>query len=362
MVDGSVTGGTLRGDLILEGRGDVELDMDDLMAFVLAMRRAGIEDVAGRFLIDDDAFLRAPVIDERQPPDAPYNAGIGPLSLAFNRVTAIPEQGRWRTLPPLTERGPAWPIVIGLRPERARPLPVRDAGLHTARVLRRLAGDIGITLPEPQRGTSLEAKEIVRAESKPVRALVQDMLLYSNNQLAETLGLLASTRLGGAPVSLAGSAGALADHVAATSGMDEAGLELRNHSGLSSRSRATPAQLAALLRFGLERFDLIELLPASGWSGSLEKRLAGGAAALRVWAKTGSLDFASALAGYLLTGQGLLIFVIMVADETERAAYDAMPIPTPAIRARADRWEIEARALQDSLVEGWLAEEGVRPD
>ena len=97
-----------------------------------------------------------------------------------------------------------------------------------------------------------------------------------------------------------------------------------------------------------------QLLPTSGWSGSLEKRLIDGGGAFRVWAKTGSLDFASTLAGYLLTDGGLRIFVVMLADERARMRYDALSEPTPAMRQAAAAWEKKAKTLQDELMLGWL--------
>lgn len=356
-VDGELRGSRLQGDLIVEGGGDVELDMDDLLELALGLRAAGIREVSGRFLVADDAFLRVPAINPDQPPDATYNAGVGPLALAFSRVSMRPDGfGNYDGLPPLLERGPAWSIVTSARPKKPRAIPVRDAGMHAARNLAILIRRLGVRIAAPERGRRPQHARLLRSvRSKPVEELIEDMLLYSNNQLAETLGLVTSTRLGLRAENLAQSAEILARAVTGRIAADWSGLDVRNHSGLSPRTRASAAQLMALLRYGLDRHGLPELLAASGWSGSLERRLNDTGSALRVWAKTGSLDFASALAGYLLADDGLRLFVIMTAEENRRRAYDAMEVPTIAIRREADEWEVRARGLQDELVRRWLA-------
>ncbi|MEZ5824391.1 MAG: D-alanyl-D-alanine carboxypeptidase [Geminicoccaceae bacterium] len=357
-IDGELDGGRLVGDLIVEGGGDVELDMDDLLELALGLRAAGIRAVEGRFLLADDAFLRLPEVNGNQPVDATYNAGVGPLALAFSRVSMRPDGiGNYTGLPPLLERGPAWSIVTSARPKKPRAIPVRDAGMHAARNLASLIRRLGIDIADPERGVRPDHARLLRAvRSKPVEELVEDMLLYSNNQLAETLGLVTSAKLGLRAESLDRSAAFVANVMKSRVDADWSGLELQNHSGLSPKTRASAAQLAAILRYGLERHGLPELLPASAWSGSLERRLVEDGTALRVWAKTGSLDFASALAGYLLADGGLRIFVIMTAEEARRRAYDAMDVPTVAIRKEADDWEVRARQYQDELVRSWIAD------
>ncbi|MEZ5837868.1 MAG: D-alanyl-D-alanine carboxypeptidase [Geminicoccaceae bacterium] len=355
-VDGDVSDGQLDGDLVLEGGGDVEFDIDDLMELALGLRSSGIRTVKGRLLLDDDAFARFPEVNPDQPPDATYNAGVGPMALAFSRVSMRADgMGNYSGLPPLVERGPAWSIVASARPKRSRAIPVRDVGMHAARNFALMARRLGIAMNDPERGTVPPKARLLRTiSSKPLSELVEDMLLYSNNQLAETLGLVLSGSLGRHPRTLAQSAQIAAEIVTARIDADWSALHMENHSGLSPATRATPAQLAALLRYGLDRHDLPELLATSGWSGSLERRLAGDGTALRVWAKTGSLDFASALAGYLLADDGLRLFVIMTANDARRAVYDSMKVPNAAIRREADEWEVRSRALQDALVTGWL--------
>ena len=138
--------------------------------------------------------------------------------------------------------------------------------------------------------------------------------------------------------------------------VDWRGAALGNHSGLDGTARLTPRQLAAIVRYGWQNDALPALLPGGGWSGTLIHRFDGAGEALRVWAKTGTLNYGSALAGYLfpMTDRPA-VFVTMVADTGARDAYDALlPYPGPGARAAAGAWLSRASALQDALVESWL--------
>jgi D-alanyl-D-alanine carboxypeptidase/D-alanyl-D-alanine-endopeptidase (penicillin-binding protein 4) len=237
-------------------------------------------------------------------------------------------------------------------------LPVKDPGLHAGYVFRQLAGAQGISLGPPLRGvTPGDAAVVAVHESAPLRYLVHDMLLYSNNMMAELIGLAAAQRLGDAWGGLDVAGRLLLGHLARLMPeVDWRGAALGNLSGLDGTARLTPRQLAAIARYGWQHEALPALLPGGGWSGTLTRRFAGAGEALRVWAKTGTLNYGSALAGYLfpMTDRPA-VFVTMVADTGARDAYDGLlPYPGPSARASAGAWLDRARALQDALVESWL--------
>jgi len=75
----------------------------------------------------------------------------------------------------------------------------------------------------------------------------------------------------------------------------------------------------------------------------------------RIWAKTGSIDFAAALAGYVLPKSGgLWLFVIVSDDPERRAVYDAMRSPSAEIHKENQRWDSEIRAQHDELLRQWI--------
>ena len=140
------------------------------MRMGLAVRQLGIRQVSGRFLVSDNTFLRVSEVNADQPLDAPYNAGVGPLSLAFGRVTLRSQNnGSFFTNPELIERGPAWRIATDANHKRALDIPVRDVGMHAALSLRRIAGELGINLPMPERGAlPSQLQKIAAIQSKSV--------------------------------------------------------------------------------------------------------------------------------------------------------------------------------------------------
>ncbi len=338
--------GVLRGDLVLEGGGDPLMDLDALMALAWALRDAGVQRVDGRFILDDSTIPSLPVVNPDQPVEAGYNAGIGALSLAFNRVERRPLPGGGAfTLPALRERGPAWSRLPFDGPAS---IPVQDAGLHAASVFHDLARSLGITLAAPERTGRPSGLELVaEQQSRSLREIVQAMLLYSNNQVAEIIGLMTTDA-----ASLAASAQVMTSRLrTALPAVDWRGFVMTNHSGLDSAARATPDQLLAILTLAQSRHAIISLLPAAGWSGSLQSRLRSPDTALRVWAKTGSLDFAASLVGYVLPiDGGVRRMAVLITDETGRRARDAVEVPDPALRRSIDAFTNRARALRDDLV------------
>jgi D-alanyl-D-alanine carboxypeptidase/D-alanyl-D-alanine-endopeptidase (penicillin-binding protein 4) len=224
-------------------------------------------------------------------------------------------------------------------------------------VFRRLALAQGILLDQPQRGVAPGVAGLVAVhESPPLRQLVRDMLLYSNNLMAELIGLSTAQRLGNTSPDLASAGALMVGHLARLMpAVDWRGAVLGNHSGLDGSARLSPRQLAAIVRYGWHSAALPALLPGSGWSGTLINRFERPGEALRVWAKTGSVNYGSALAGYLfLVSDRPAVFVTMISDAGARAAYDALPRPDRAAEATARVWNARARALQDALVEVWL--------
>jgi serine-type D-Ala-D-Ala carboxypeptidase/endopeptidase (penicillin-binding protein 4) len=380
---GEIQGGVLKGDLILKGDGDPALEVADLLALAVRLQMSGIRRVEGRLLIDDTALPRFSEIEPTQPPEAAYNPGLGALSLASNRVSVAwrgEAGGDLAPLPPLSEarieptppsllpssgiefvsagsQGPVWRVADPGGSWQEIVLPVKDAGQHVGHVFRWLVLAQGIELGVPERGIApAEAHLLAVHESAPLRRLLSQMLVHSNNMMAEMIGLTAAQRLGGTASGLAAAGTLLLHHLdRLMPEVDWQGAVLGNHSGLDSTARMTPRQLAAILRYGWQHEALAALLANGGLSGTLSNRFRGTANALRVWAKSGTLNYGIALAGYLFPeNRRPAIFVTMAADLAARASYDQLARPDAAAKAAAGVWNAGVRALQDKLVEGWL--------
>ncbi len=394
---GTAENGVLDGDLVLIGGGDPGLGADDLLALCHELRASGIREISGRLLYDDGLYFRHPAIESRQPLDAGYNPGVSALSLDFNRV-----QLRWQSnsgggalsgysVPPLpglaldvaaqhaggdqiwqpeqNGNGTLWRLSPRAPEGGASWLPVREPASAAAQIFQRICAQAGVRLPAPEAGESADyaganAWNAARQDSQPLSEVVRGMLAYSNNLVAELVGLAAARSLTQQAQSLPESAKELARWWRARMpGTDWSEYVTLNHSGLSPDARATPSQFVAMLSavdgrfYGSEgqRRSLESLLPAAGLHGSLSGRLANPATGLKVWAKTGTVNYASGLAGYLHSEGGKrLAFALFVNDKAARKAYDEDPERRGArMRAEAAGWRGRAKALEDVLVESW---------
>ena len=368
--------------LYLVGGGDPLLAVEDLMSLARAGAEAGIG--RARFFHDDSLLAPAAEIHAGQSDRATYNPGVSALSLSFNRrrlvwgakpggglaAFALPDGD----LAPLraalgkgeplfhrleTPDGPSW-RVTAQRPGRTW-VPVRGPSRFTASLFRELAAMQGLALTEPEAGTApAEAQPVARHLGPRLVDIAALSLQYSNNLVAELMGLGASRRLAGRPETLEASAARLQAELDRRIGGSGAGWLLDRHSGLSSRARASPRRMAALLRYadgrryGGRSFE--SLLPISGWKGSL----AGwdeSALAFRVWAKTGSMYYGRGLAGYLHSASGQrLVFALFTSDLDERRRLDALgPEPGEEERERGEAWLERARDLERALLRRWAS-------
>ncbi|MDH3662602.1 MAG: D-alanyl-D-alanine carboxypeptidase/D-alanyl-D-alanine-endopeptidase [Alphaproteobacteria bacterium] len=387
---GPIANGVLKGDLILKGGGDPFLDLPDLLPLIDKLARQPVRSIEGQFLIDDTLLPRFTEIEPSQPTEAAYNPGLGALSIAFNRVhlrwnnrralavETVPrldeasfEDAAPDLLPPggvqlkqLDDQKAVWQLADRGARRSKRSLPVKDAGLYAGHVFADLARLRGIDLPRPRRVTrSHDGRLLAVHESRPLRVLVRNMLWYSNNLVAELIGLAAAETVEPELASLETSAGIVLAELEKRLpdiSWDEARLD--NHSGLSSKARLSPEQLAAILRYGWNDGMLSSLLPGSGWSGTLARRFNGPDQALRIWAKTGSINYVATLGGYLLSpDHGPVAFVIMVSDEQARAAYEAQARRTRDLETKARVWKDDAEKAMSSIVESLLGPSIARP-
>jgi D-alanyl-D-alanine carboxypeptidase/D-alanyl-D-alanine-endopeptidase (penicillin-binding protein 4) len=325
-------------------------------------------------------FKRA--IDEDQPEHAGYNPALSGLNLNFNRVhfewkrqggtyavTMDARSDRYRphvSVARMRVAERAAPVYVyadgGARDEwsvaraalgngGARWLPVRKPELYAGEVLATFARAHGIALGTPEvMQQAPSGSVLVSHKSEALAPILREMLRHSTNLTAEMVGLAASARRQGQAVALARSAEAMNRWAAASLGMGAAAL--RDHSGLSDRSRLTAsdmarglagAQRAAMLRPLLRDFVLRD---AKGNPAKTHP--------VKVLAKTGTLYFVSTLAGYATTPGGKeLAFAIFTASDSLRARID--PGTTDDSPPGARGWNRRAKALQQALIERWSA-------
>ena len=380
VADGTISGGILTGDLILVGGGDPTLDTDRLAAMAADLKAAGIKEVRGRFMVYGGALPKSDEIDSDQPDHVGYNPAVSGLNLNYNRV-----HFQW------VRAGQGYTVTMDARSERYRPdvrvarmsivnraapvytykkapdrdqwtvaksalgksgsrwLPVRKPEMYAGEVFQTFAGSHGITLRAPvlavrrPKGTVL-----VRHKSVQLRTILKDMLKYSTNLTAEVVGMAATQKLYGQVSGIAASARAMSQWAAKDLGMT--GAKFVDHSGLGDRTRITVAALVkgmvSARKDGIS--NILKNIPLRDAKGRPIKQHP-----IKVRAKTGTLNFVSGLAGYMVAKDGTeLAFAIVAADLPRR---DRLK---PEQKERPDgggAWNKRAKKLQQKLIERWGA-------
>jgi D-alanyl-D-alanine carboxypeptidase/D-alanyl-D-alanine-endopeptidase (penicillin-binding protein 4) len=150
---------------------------------------------------------------------------------------------------------------------------------------------------------------LAEVKSQPLRVLIKQMLLNSDNTLAEMLARIVSREAG-----LGGSAASLQQAIPSTLWPEDpetaASVIIKDGSGLSE-SNGVPTQVmsAFMMRVaaGTDNLDIVrDALPVAGKSGTLASRFSGDNAIARghVTAKTGWIDTAYTLAGFMDAADG----------------------------------------------------------
>ena len=287
--------GTLVGDLHLLGLGDPTLSTRDYQkkslrmttasfeAFARKLKRDGVRRIEGRVLGDASWFDKLKTVPTWKPG---LQLECGPLSaLSGNQGL---DNGN-RVAAPTTHAA------------RLMTQALRKAGIK----VRGAPGTAAV--PETSRFVG-------RQYSARLRAVVRHMNKESDNFFAEMIvkGLGKDLYDEGST-----AAGTEADREALRLvGADARGCVIQDGSGLSYGNRLTAEGLAVLLGAMRQRDDFADFygsLAVAGRDGSLHDRMRGTAAAGNARAKTGTLDIASCLSGYVTSANDHLVaFAILM--------------------------------------------------
>ena len=256
----NISGGTLQGDLYVQGVMDPLLATADMQALAAQLKSAGIRRIAGR-LMADASFKDA---DE-------YGWGWC-----------------WDDDNPTLS-----PLLVGGKPD-----------LMAA--LRKALSKAGITVAKgTATGTTPASARCLATLQRPLTDVLQPMMKESDNLCAEAVFYqMGKSRKQIAPVI----------HQIIGTGTSV----VADGSGLSLYNYQTPETFTRLLAYAAARPDsifnpLLAALPIAAVDGTLKKRMAGTPAAANVRAKTGSVTAVSTLVGYTTqrsTGH-LIAFAIM---------------------------------------------------
>ncbi len=318
--------GVLTGDVFLVGRGDPVLstlsyirrfgepmahtDFTDLAVQAAAsLRDRGITRVEGRVLADESRFPEA----ERdysgqivQPGNQPIwkqsyvnSNQVGPLSalLLNDGYVSFPESADYAS--------------------RRQNVRASDPALHAAEVLDGLIESRGIAVSAPaDKGTAPPRSELFSlgvVESPPMSEIVARMLRHSDNTTAEMLLKDIGRRFSGS--ARADAVTDVADVLQRLLGVPTAGIVIADGSGLSLHNRLTCDLIAGLLLRAGPDSPLVTGLAVVGESGTLRDCDAEPQpAAETVWAKSGTLNDVSAIAGVTVARNGDVLTFALISN------------------------------------------------
>lgn len=268
-------------------------------------------------------------------------------------VTTIVADGSYWN--PADAWDPTWPEserTIGYQPrvtalmvdgDRANPAaatsprstdPVGRAGAAFRTALAN-AGVVGAANAQVVQRATTSTDTIASVSSQPVSTLIGQMIPNSDNTLAEMLARVSSREsgAGGSAASLTG----VYQKALAGYGVDPSGIVIKDGSGESAANAVSPSFVAHLMvqvAAGAKGLGtLAQSLPVAGVSGTLASRFTGANAVARgkVHAKTGWIDSANTLGGYIDAADGTrLTFAFYAIGSSRAAALPALDAVTAA--------------------------------
>jgi serine-type D-Ala-D-Ala carboxypeptidase/endopeptidase (penicillin-binding protein 4) len=263
--------GTINGDLVIQGEGDPLFVWEDAQALAHSLNQIGIRKVTGNLLIAGNFAMNY----QRDPQKAGelLKQGLGGATLAQS-LTA--EQ------------------MKDVNVIKAQTSKLANLGKFQVAV----GGTVQVVATPPA-----STQPLIRHHSLPLQAILREMNIYSNNEIAQML------------TDGVGGHGKVMEIAAAQAGFSITEIQLTNGSGLGIQNQIAPYAVSQILRAvhrqaQAQGFTLADFFPSSGLDNQgsmLDRHMPTGTTV-----KTGTLDEVSALSGVLPTRQrGLVWFTIV---------------------------------------------------
>ncbi len=358
--DGPLLDGVLHGNLVFQGGGDPALTLERFWLLLRELRQLGVREIRGDVLLDTQ-YYQIVEIDPGafdQAPLRPYNAPPSALLVNFNllnlHLSATAEAIGARLEPAPAEPslnlvnklqrtdGPCNGTRDGLRltkvdtsliltgtypnecGEQSIPLNLLSPEATFGAIFNELWPSLGGELVGEIQSGALEpsARVLIEFESPPLSQLVRDINKHSNNVMAKMLFLNLGAARFDVPATWEKGERAIRAWVL-EAGLKLPELVLENGSGLSRIERISAVSLAQLLSYAATRpvyYEFAASLPAVGLEGTQKGRLNGSAAEGAAWLKSGSLNGARNLAGYVLGPDGSRRILIMLINHPKASA------------------------------------------
>jgi D-alanyl-D-alanine carboxypeptidase/D-alanyl-D-alanine-endopeptidase (penicillin-binding protein 4) len=372
-LSGRVKGTVVSGPLVVRGYGDPSLRSADLWELAQDLRTRGIRKVEGDVLVDQRFFdeQTTPPAFEQQPHEwASFRAPVSAVSVNENTITMTVRPTSAGNPAVVTFDPPGFVDVEGTIQSvdggGADTVGLVLAGGDDQRMTAKVSGSIaldsklarftrrvenptllaGYAMKAILADMNIEVSGLVKSGAGPhdapvlathksveLSALLYELGKMSDNFYAETVFKTLAGEKKGRPAHSADSSDVVTKWLGDVGAFDP-GMIIKNGSGLFDANRVTAGATVQLLRAAWQdpsmRDEYVAQLAIGGVDGTLRGRLKKEVRRRAVRAKTGTLDDAIALSGYVLgpPGKGPIAFSVLF-NKVEGKAYGA--------RAAADR-------------------------
>jgi len=376
--NGKIIDGVLHGDLIIKGYGDPKLDLENFWLLIHRLRQTGLHEIKGNLILDHTHYA-IPNDDPGEFDGQPYRTyNILPEALLVNYRTStihlfpqpeknsvrvvvdpLPESlqvqnnlkltqgacGDWRnslTIDAIADKEDKNNFTVALNGsfpkqcgKQSYMLSLQDSTIYTRDLFKRLwaqqgglfHGDV-IASQTPKDLSPLKIYQ-----SPPLADVIRGINKFSNNIAARQLYLTLGTGeavVNNSPATLTKSDAAIRRWLADKQ-LSFPELVMENGSGLSRKERISARHMGQLLLAAFKSPvmpEFISSLPIAGVDGTLKNRFTDSPIKGFAHMKTGALNDARALAGYLLDKTGRRVIVVFFVNHDQagqsRVAMDTL--------------------------------------
>ncbi|MBK5144238.1 serine-type D-Ala-D-Ala carboxypeptidase [Budviciaceae bacterium BWR-B9] len=347
---GSVSNGTLNGDLIVRFSGDPTLKSQQVRAMIQSLKQQGIRQVSGSLVIDTSVFAshdKAPgwswndmtqcfsappsaaIIDKNcfsvALQTAKQEGGIASVQVASYFPVQVSSQVRSYSRNSPNARFCEFDVTAGenLRytltgclTQQDKPITlsfaVQDGNEYAAQIVKNELRQAGIQIGNAIRYQTTRTgsgKVLAQNQSAPLHDLLKVMLKSSDNMIADTVFRTMGNKQYDLPGTWRSGSSAVRLVLRQQAGIDIGNTVIADGSGLSRHNLISADTMMQVLQYiarNDSQLDFISMLPTAGQDGTLRARSGFKEAGLegKVSAKTGALQGVYNLAGFMTTASG----------------------------------------------------------
>ena len=362
---GRLKNGVLYGDIVVKGFGDPTLKTSDLPRIVAALKAKGIRKIRGNILIDRSYFT-VPSRDSSHFDKNIYSAyNAMPDALMFNQhmstFTIVVKNGKHQVIKSIPGESyrvvnkiksvrksckgkRSWP---GIRVNHTSSTPVLVVSGRLSTKCPRRTYKYIITKPYKEfyeafkrqlkrSGISFQgqmrvgrvpsgAKILYTHYSAPLEKIISITAKKSNNLFARHLLLTLGAKIYGAPANLDKGRRAVAQILNRYRLLDTPRCHIDNGCGLSRVSKVTARSMARVLDHAYKSYGRrwMNTLSIAGTDGTIRRRFRNTSVKNRAWMKTGTLNNAKNIAGYVRSRSGRLYTVVILTNGNRARWYGA---------------------------------------